>query len=111
MHVNHIEPGGAPNITNTNTTSRSILLQWIPPPEDQHNGIITGYIIRILEDGVEKSVSVAAHVLEYTFEALPFTQYLLSIAAVNSVGMGPFGAITEVRSQEDGKKHNYTVVR
>lgn len=94
-----IVPSGAPIITHTETTSHSVLLRWTALPENQHNGIITGYII----DGADISVSVAAHILEYSFEALPYREYSLRVAAVNSVGTGPFSAVEKVRTQEDGK--------
>ena len=50
-------------------------------------------------------MSVPSYVLEYTFEAIPYTEYVLSVAAVNSVGLGPFSATVEVRTPEDSKYH------
>ena len=80
-------------------------MRWTPLPLNQQNGIISGYVIHYLEDGQEQSVSVPSYVLEYTFEAIPYTEYVLSVAAVNSVGLGPFSATVEVRTPEDSKYH------
>jgi receptor-type tyrosine-protein phosphatase Q len=99
------EPSGAPGITYTDTTTHSVLLRWTPLPLNQQNGIISGYVIHYLEDGQEQSVSVPSYVLEYTFEAIPYTEYVLSVAAVNSVGLGPFSATVEVRTPEDNPTH------
>ena len=72
-------------------------------PPHQQNGIISGYIINFLEDGLERSTSVAAHVFEYTIVATPYTEYVLSVAAINSVGQGPFSTTVEVLTEEDGR--------
>lgn len=101
----HTEPSGAPEITYTETTTHSVLLQWSPLLLSQQNGIISGYIINYLEDGQEQTVSVPSYVFEYTLEAVPFTEYVLSVAAVNSEGVGPFSITVEVRTPEDSKNH------
>ena len=41
-------------------------------------------------------------ITEYTLEAAPYTDYVVSVAAVNSAGQGPFSDITEIRTPEDG---------
>ena len=99
------EPSGAPDITYTETTTHSVLLRWSPLPLSQQNGIISGYVINYLEDGQEQTVSVPSYVFEYTFEAVPFTEYVLSVAAVNSEGVGPFSITVEVRTPEDSENH------
>ena len=48
-------------------------------------------------------MSVASYVLEYTLEAVPYTEYVLSVAAVNSVGQGPFSGTVEVRTLEESE--------
>ena len=95
-------PGGSPVITNTSSTSRSVFLWWNPPPENQQHGTITGYVIDYLEDGVPMSVSVAAHVQQYTIVATPHTEYVIGIAALNSAGRGPLSGIVELHTQEEG---------
>ena len=56
---------------------------------------------------MQQSVSVASHILEYIIEAVPYTEYVLKVAAVNSVGQGPFSSIVEIRTPED-REFDYT---
>ncbi|XP_032086887.1 protein sidekick-1-like [Thamnophis elegans] len=40
-------PSAAPkNIVASGRTNQSIMVQWQPPPESEHNGVLHGYIIR-----------------------------------------------------------------
>ena len=86
-----------------------MFLQWIPPPTDLQYGAITGYVIDYLEDGVPKSVSVAAHVQQYTIEAIPYTEYVLGVAAINSAGRGPLSSTVELHTQEERKCSTFPV--
>ena len=56
------------------------------------NGIITGYTVQVLKNGaVERTVEVGGDILEATVPGLtPSTTYSAQVAAVNSVGIGPF---------------------
>ena len=80
-----------------------MVLRWSPLPPDQQNGIITGYVISILANGQQSSVPVTSDVTEYTLEAAPYRDYVLSVAAVNAVGRGPFSALVDIRTPPDGK--------
>lgn len=42
------EPPSAPpkNIVASGRTNQSIMVQWQPPPESEHNGLLHGYILR-----------------------------------------------------------------
>jgi len=42
------EPPSAPpkNIVASGRTNQSIMVQWQPPPESEHNGVLHGYILR-----------------------------------------------------------------
>lgn len=48
-------------------------------------------------------ISVTADHNLYNLEAAPFSEYVLNVAAVNSVGRGPFSSTRIVRTLEDGK--------
>ena len=78
-----------------------MFLEWDPPPADLQYGTITGYVIDYLEDGVRSTVSVAAHVRQYTLEATPHTEYVLGVAALNSAGIGPLSPTMELHTQEE----------
>lgn len=83
-------------------TSRTLLLSWEPPPEDQQNGIIQEYRISITatENGdhlllTSKNTTVLATDLH------PYYTYNCIIAAV-TVGLGPYSEILTVHMPEDG---------
>ena len=42
------EPPSAPpkNIVASGRTNQSIMVQWQPPPEPEHNGALRGYVLR-----------------------------------------------------------------
>ena len=42
------EPPSAPpkNIVASGRTNQSIMVQWQPPPEPEHNGVLRGYVLR-----------------------------------------------------------------
>ena len=48
-------------------------------------------------------IPVTADHEQYTLEAAPYKEYILNVAAVNSVGRGPFSSTRIVRTLEDGK--------
>lgn len=102
MYISYTAPGGSPNITAYNSTSRSVFLQWIPPPTNQQHGTITGYIIDYLEDGLRRRISVGASVRQYTIMASPYTEYVLGVAALNSAGTGPVSTRVELHTAEEG---------
>ena len=101
LHLSLLDPNGAPEITSASVTTHTVTLSWTALPEDQWNGNLTGYAISSHSEGLV--VEVPAHQLTITLEARPFTEYILSVAAVNSVGMGPFSDTTIVRTKEDGE--------
>ena len=106
---NSPEPSGSPRITHTHATAHSIFLRWTPPPPDQRNGLLTHYIISIMYNGQQTNVTLPSASEEHTLQARPYSDYILSIAAVNSVGRGPFSAVVDVRTQEDGQSLGYTL--
>ena len=76
------------------TMSASITVTWEPVPCMYRNGVITGYVIRYRELNND-SVSVETITRDKTsvFEITglkPSTQYEIEVAAINSVGTGPF---------------------
>ena len=80
-----------------------MLLRWRSLPSHHQNDNISGYVINYVVNGQEQRLFVSADVLEYTLKANPHTEYVLSIAAANSVGIGPFSAVVELHTEEDGK--------
>ena len=86
-----------------NTTSTAIVLSWQPPPIEDQNGAITGYVLNItlLETGESQEVLTGS--TNYTLDpVMPNTLYTAAVAAQTSAGRGPFSAVVSVRTLEDG---------
>ena len=66
----------------------SVMLTWNEVNCLQQNGAITGYMIRYVGDSQTITNTSSK---TYTVQGLdPFTEYLFSVAAMNSNGVGPF---------------------
>ena len=90
-------PSAAPvDLIFLSSTSSTISIQWEAVPCIHRNGRITGYIIRYKEvcGGVFINESVNGDQREANITGLQSsTFYDIRIAAVNSVGTGPFTSI------------------
>ena len=49
-------PGSPQNVLAYSTTSVSIYLSWDPPPDDQRNGMIVHYTVRVVQPHGEATV-------------------------------------------------------
>ena len=91
-------PTGAPDgVSEVSVTANSITVQWGEVPCMDRNGVITGYIVEARISGtLIRTVNVNdGSAREVTVSGLnPATDYLVLVAAVNSVGSGPFSGIT-----------------
>ena len=87
-------PSAAPaDLIFLSSTSSTISIQWEAVPCIHRNGRITGYVIQYMEvgGGVFINESVTGNQRETSITGLkPSTFYDIQIAAVNSVGTGPF---------------------
>ena len=97
-------PGSpAQNSTVERTTSTTISLSWEPPADDQRNGIITLYIIRVVSVDAGTTAYYNSSVPSATVTSLkPYTTYECSIAAETSAGRGPFSSPITVQTDEAG---------
>ena len=95
-------PTAGPTIFNTQTTARTIHLQWNEIPLRYRNGIIGYYtILYYTPDGNNNTERTNTDVREYTISGLePYTQYRVSIAG-ETTGIGPFGTALQVLTEED----------
>lgn len=102
--VSIAEPSGYPrNISIATVTSKSALITWIPPADEEKNGIITSYTVSLLEAEREEEIYLQTKMVSINVTGLmPFTTYFVSIAASTSVGIGPFGTMLVMNTQEDG---------
>ena len=86
-----LAPTGPPTQVNTTTTSTTITVQWGPVDCIHRNGDITGYSVCVMSNEVLKNISTSGDTRNVTISALrPFTEYNISVAAVNSIGTGVY---------------------
>ena len=98
-------PSGAPlNIVAEANSSRSILVQWDPPPLQQQNGVLTGYTVNITQIAGEQRFHFQTTEQSLYVEGLtPHTTYECIIAAMTRVGTGPFSGIFTLQTFEEGE--------
>lgn len=95
-------------------SSTSVLVSWLAPPEDSLNGEITGYSItyfplRDRGNGTANN-SARVHVNSPLSEATTYllqglekwTEYGITVSAVNKAGTGPPSLAVVIRTEEDG---------
>ena len=84
-------------------TSNSISLTWDAPSYESRNGIISQYVIRILEDDTSTTTLYYSNTTITTVFGLhPFYIYKCSVAAA-TVDIGPYTAIITLQLDEDSK--------
>ena len=94
----------------------SVQLSWGTVPEDQRNGVITGYSILVEGSDTTRNIQMAPkHRLHslmmentYTFEEVsdlrPSTEYSFSVSAETVAGSGPAISVSFVTPQEGNLK-------
>uniref|UniRef100_A0A452IWN8 Uncharacterized protein n=1 Tax=Gopherus agassizii TaxID=38772 RepID=A0A452IWN8_9SAUR len=101
------EPPSAPpkNIVASGRTNQSIMVQWQPPPESEHNGVLHGYILRYRLAGLPgeyhyKNITSAEINYCLVKDLIIWTQYEIQVASYNGAGLGAFSrAVTEYTLQ------------
>ncbi len=79
-------------------------MSWSPPLPATQNGIITGYTVRLSYPGGANILRNTA-TSQATFSSLVSgTVYSVSVAARNSVGLGPYSAAQRFTSAVTGKR-------
>lgn len=103
----HPAPEASPQeFASANISSRSAVLMWEPPPPENQNGNITHYVINasvVAVDSPEMFQRFSDSTTLTVNDLIPFTTYLLIVAASTSVGIGPFTPILTVQTPEDGE--------
>ena len=88
-------PSSAPTVTVQNVTSLNVTVQWEPLSCVDINGDLTGYLVRHRMVGSDNSreelVSILTTVVILT-DLTPSSIYYIEVAAINTVGIGVFGA-------------------
>ncbi|XP_062859555.1 protein sidekick-2-like [Trichomycterus rosablanca] len=91
------EPPSAPpqNVIASGRTNSSIMIQWQPPPENQQNGALLGYLVRYRLTGLPVDIQyknltnpeVTNLLLE---DLIIWTNYEIEVAAYNGAGLGVY---------------------
>ena len=120
-HTPHTAPDGAPTHLHATPTSRSVTLQWSPPPVLSRNGILTHYVVVLANEtwnttqshsitGEQRkrreanSEGAGEETQSLTVEHLrPFTNYTWEVAAVSGFGAGPPSTRRGVETEQDGE--------
>ena len=93
-------------------TSTAATLQWLPPSPSERNGIIIGYNITIEDSlsGIEQDVLYSLRPILTINFLEPYTMYQYSIAAVTTVGQGPYSTFLLFQTNEAGNFLNELIL-
>ena len=84
-------PTAPPTVISATSTSTNITVQWRSVRCIDRNGLIIGYRIRAMTSGGDDVIETVGDVREATITGLsPSTEYIVSVAAVNSQDTGPY---------------------
>ena len=108
LHIDyfmHTVPTAAPEDVSVEAPSSTTLsIEWMPPPQDDQNGIVRSYVVRVLE--VVTSTTLTYNTTEESLTVgflHPHYQYEVSVAAV-TVGQGPFSDSVTIQTPQDGEQ-------
>jgi protein sidekick len=90
-------------------SSSEIIIQWQPPVEKHHNGILMGYMIRYRLFGYidspwsYRNVTNEAQRNYLIQELITWKDYEIQVAAYNDKGVGIFSDSIKIKTKEGGK--------
>ena len=96
--------GPVTSITGYANSPYSVSLTWNPPPDDEHNGILTGYVVNVTVLENNGSFSLVTKNSSLVLDKLkPFRTYMFAIAPMTVVGFGPTGVLFTIKTPQTGK--------
>ena len=96
--------GPVTSITGYADSAYSVSLTWNPPPDDKHNGILTGYVVNVTVLENNGSFSLVTKNSSLVLDTLkPFRTYMFAIAPMTVVGFGPTGVLFTIKTPQAGK--------
>jgi chitodextrinase len=98
-----VAPSARPSdLIVTGSDSSSVSLSWNPPPAKDHNGQLTGYIVKYVTSADAQS-SKATGDTSIKIDGLKSnTEYTFQVSAKNAAGTGPFTSKSQ-RTAQIGK--------
>ena len=103
-----VAPTSSPvGVATSSVSSRSIQLTWNPPPDDQINGIIQHYIVKVQVAESQEQTQHQTSSLQFTLTDLqPYCTHTIEVAAF-TIALGPFSEPLTVLTPEDGEVDNF----
>ena len=96
-------PSGSPVFFQARVLdSRSVYLEWDPPPADMQNGIIRKYVVTIADVIGKETTIITAETNVIVPGLKPFSTYFCTVAA-RTIETGPPTAILNIQTPQDGK--------
>ena len=97
-------PSTPPQSFNASPSSpTSAIITWLPPPGDDQNGVIISYVINVTVVGTGATFQLTSTTTTLSVSNLdPYTTFICIIAAVTTVGTGPFSSQFTLSTPEDG---------
>ena len=101
------EPSQAPiNVTVLPTNASTVIVSWLPPAEEDRNGIIQGYTIRVVGVQTDEDFTLSVTPTETVIGSLhPFYSYKFTVATV-TISHGPFSNPVTVQMPPLGKYYH-----
>lgn len=108
VHVYAAVPSGSPlSFGGSATSSRSATITWNPPRADLQNGAIIRYVINVTVVETGQFFQLTSPTTTLTITTLvPYRNYICIIAAVTSVGIGPFSSRFTLTTPQDGELYS-----
>lgn len=85
--------------------SRTLLVQWAPPPVESRNGIIVEYVVNISAQETAEQIQhgTTGDMSSLNIRGLhPYYTYTYTVAAGTGIGRGPFSTFHSIKMPEDG---------
>lgn len=100
-------PDGAPaNVTARNLSSTELFVEWDRLPEKYLHGVLLGYQMNLtrVATNVTEVVKILPNVTSHRFSGLVmYNCYVISIAAINEIGIGVVSQGVILWTDEGGK--------
>ena len=104
-------PSGPPrNLSATSVNATTLLLKWLPPSQEEQNGIIVEYAITLTELSTNFSVdfvSISNSTETVINDLHPYYRYSVQVAAATILS-GPLGDAVTIQMPESGK-HDFKI--
>ena len=99
-------PSSAPrNFTAAATGTISAQFSWQPPSDDDINGILSYYLLRIVDESFNlTNITINITSTNYVIATLEeYVRYSCQVAAATEAGVGPYTSPIIIITQQDGE--------